>query len=85
MYRFYKVMQRGANVNYPKFMVGIVMILAILANTLFSLICITILSWLIYQHSYFLNVARARKNLLPLIKYFLIPSILFELMLTFLY
>ena len=85
MYRLYKALQRAANINYPKIMVGVVFMLAVLSNTFFSLIFISILSWLMYQNSYFLDVKRAKRNLLPLIKYFLMPSILFEVFLHFLY
>lgn len=85
LYRFYKMMQRIANVYYGKFMVVMIIILSIMANTIFSLIYIILLSLLVFYNSFFLNIKKARKYLRPLLSKVVIPFMIFELSIQFLY
>jgi hypothetical protein len=85
MYRFYKVVQRGTNLNFSKLMVSLVLLLSILSNTLFSTAFIMVLFYLMFVNRFFLNIEQARKQLRPLIKNFLIPFILIEILLHFIY
>jgi len=80
-YRFYKMMQRMSNIYYSKLMVMMIMILSILSNTLFSLGYILLLCSVMYLSKLFYDVESARTILLPLLKKFVIPYMLFEIIL----
>ena len=80
-YRFYKMMQRMSNIYYSKLMVMMIMILSILSNTLFSLGYILLLCSVMYLSKLFYDVESARTILLPLLKKFVVPYMLFEIIL----
>jgi hypothetical protein len=84
-YRFYKTMQRMSNIYYSKLMIMMIMILSILSNTLFSLGYILLLCSVMYLSKLFYDVESARTILLPLLKKFVIPYMLFEIILQLVY
>lgn len=60
-------------------MVVMIIILSILNKTIFSLLYILLLSYLAFSSALFLNVEKARKSLLPLLRNVVIPFMLFEI------
>lgn len=62
-------------------MVMMILILAIMANTIFSFIYIIVLCVLMYFSEIFLDVQKARDLLMPKLKLVLIPLMLVEVLL----
>ena len=78
-------MQRSANIHNPKFMIGSVLFLAIVSNTIFSLAFIMFLSFAMLNHRLFLDINVARFNLTPIIRNIMMPFALFEILLHVVY
>ena len=74
-----------SNIYYSKLMVMLIMILSILSNTLFSLGYILLLCSIMYLSKLFYDVESARSILLPLLKKFVIPYMLFEIILQLIF
>jgi hypothetical protein len=66
-------------------MIGMFLLLAIMSNTLFSLGFIIIVSGIMFMNDMFLNIKIAKKKLYPTLMRLIIPYILLELLLTFIY
>jgi hypothetical protein len=66
-------------------MVMMIIILSILSNTLFSLGYIMLLCCVMYLSKLFYDVNQARQILLPLLRKFVIPYMLFEILIQLLY
>lgn len=64
-YRFYKFGQGFCTVYYPMIMICLILILSIMASTLFSLGYVTGVCYLMYSISSFLDIEKARKWVMP--------------------
>ena len=85
MYRFYKLMQRFANIYYSKIMLNSILILSIMSNTLISLGYIIVLCVMMYSNKMFINVKDARKVLNPILKNFVLNYMILEMLMQLVY
>ena len=84
-YHFYKVMTKFSQIYYSKLVLGLVVILSIMSNTLFSLGYIIVLCLIMYENDRFLSVEKARKSLVPLFRNFVMPYMILEMFCQLLY
>ena len=77
-YRLYKYLQRTVIINQPTLFIAVVLILAIISQTIFSLAYITFLSYAMLKYRLFLEVNQARFVLKPIIQNIMMPLVLFE-------
>ena len=82
-YRIYKQFQRSTNTFYPTFMICSVVFLSVLSNTIFSIGIILFFSFLMYNHHLFFKIEHARRALLPIFQYLILPLIMLEVFLNF--
>ena len=75
-------MLQAAIITYPKVMVGLVVGLAIVSHTIFSLICLYVMGALIFENSQFLDQQKLKDHVVPKLKKILIPAIIAELVLN---
>lgn len=80
LYRVYKQLQRFANIYYSMMVLSLVIILSIMSNTLFSLGYIIVLSIMMFKNRLFLNVHDARNTLAPILKKYVLPYMIFEML-----
>ena len=78
-YRLFKSMQRFLVIQYPKFMVIMVLLLSIMTNTLVSLPYITSMCALVFFNDLFYNIEKSRTILKPFLQYFLMLYALLEI------
>lgn len=84
-YRFYNWTQNIKLMHYSRFMVIMIILLAVYSDTIFSFVLIIILCAMMYSSNTFLNVQQARSHLVSIINKYLIPLILFEIVLSMIY
>lgn len=79
VFGFQQSMQRFANVYYGKLVVSLVVILSIMSSTLFSLGYVIVVCLMMYASELFLSVEDARTKLVPFLKNFCLPYMIFEI------
>ena len=84
-YRFYKNIQEFLNVYYPLVMIGLIMALSIMANTLFSLGYVIVLSYMCFTIDAFLSIKRARLRIAPRLAKYFQPYMVIEITLILIY
>lgn len=77
-YRLYKHLQRTVLIHNQKYFMAIVLTLAIISRTVFSLAYITFLSYAMLKYRLFLEINQARFVLRPIIKNIMMPLVLLE-------
>lgn len=78
-YKFYKFAQTFANVYYSKLLTSLVLILAIMSSTLFSLGYIVVLCIIMHNSQLSLSVEASRKTLKPIFQKFVMPYMIVEI------
>jgi hypothetical protein len=78
-------MTKFSHIYYSKLVLGLVVILSIMSNTLFSLGYIIVLCLIMYENDRFLSVRKARESLVPLFRNFVMPYMIFEMFCQLIY